>query len=41
MVMDSALVKEANKAKCNYLKFWLSEETSIDPEMGGYRKAEV
>ena len=26
MVMDSALDKETDKAKCNYLKFWLREE---------------
>ena len=26
MVMDSALDEETDKAKCNYLKFWLGEE---------------
>ena len=26
MVMDSTLDEETNKAKCNYLKFWLGEE---------------
>ena len=26
MLMDSALEEESDKAKCNYLKFWLAEE---------------
>ena len=26
MVMDSGLDEETDKAKCNYLKFWLGEE---------------